>query len=839
MGRHHSICACLLLLTAGACCAQDLPRRDFSYHEGFEAGDDPVRFWVSNGEYQVNSKGVTDERAFEGQRSFKLDVTLNSGSYFYWDAPVRVPAEGDLRFSARLLIAEGTTARAGIGVNWIYPPTRHSGCGAFETYDEPSDEWRLIEADLNEIAPGRAQGVLGNYVDGAQASQIGIYVDRWGIFIGGTPGERAVIYVDDVRIEGQVVEEEAYQAAIAERWQPFADAWARRVGGWRTQLGAAEEQMADLPDLPERLLPAAEASQGALERARTGLEAMATQGYARPQEVTALQADLRTAELAPVTLGRVAAAADAGEALVAAPVRAISNARILPNELIVPAQPGGVEIAACRGEYESGSFVVLALQDISGLLVTPTDLIAGDTAIPASAVDVKVVKVWYQAGRGIHDLSGRILVPELLINDDALVRVDEDQQQNYLRHTGPDGAESYVPCSEPTSEILEGVRPIDAAALQPLDLATMRLQQYWVTVRVPDEAAAGEYTGALRLTGDAGESGEVPLTLTVHDFDLAPAPLTYSVYYRARLNPEDEPGINSESRSTEQYLAEMRDMAAHSCLYPTIYQNYHEELLPRVLELREEAGLGRERLFTLGTSTGAPQTEEEIAALRARVRDWLAMAERFGYGEVYVYGIDEARGERLMAQRAAWAAVREEGAGTFVACYYGTFEAMGDLLNVAVLAGRPDPDEAAKFHGIGSEVFTYAFPQVGPEEPETFRRNFGLVLWQANFDGAMDYAYQHGFGHVWNDFDSDRYRDHNFTYPTANGVIATVQWEGFREASDDTRYMATLLAAIDACDDADAQAAAQAWVDALDPQRDLYDVRAEMVGHIEACLGLR
>ncbi len=838
MSRHHAICACLLL-AAGACLAQDLPLRDFSYHEGFEAGEDPVRFWVSNGEYEVNFKGVTDERAFEGQRSFKLDVTLNSGSYFYWDAPVRVPAEGDLHFSARLLVAEGNTANAGIGVNWTYPPTRHSGCGAFESYDEPSEEWRLIEADLDEMAPGRAQGVLGKWVEGADASQVGIYVDRWGIFVRGTPGKRAVIYVDDVRIEGQTVEEEAYQAAIAQRWQPFADGWARRVEGWRAQLAAAEQQMADLPELPERLLPAAEASRTALERARTGLEAMATQGYARPQEVTALQADLRTAELAPVTIGRVAAAAEAGEQLVAAPVRAISNVRILPNELIVPAQSGGVEIAACRGEYESGSFVVLALEDISGLLVTPTDLVAGDAVIPASAVEVKVVKVWYQAGRGIRDLSDRILVPELLLNDDALVRVDEDEQHNYLRHTGPDGAESYVLCSGDTSETLEGVRPIDAETLQPLDLATMRLQQYWVTVRVPEDAPAGEYTGTLRLSSEAGESGAVPLTLTVHDFDLEPAPLTYSVYYRARLNAEDEPGINSESRSEEQYLAEMRDMAAHSCLYPTIYQNYHEQLLPRALELRAEAGLPRERLFTLGTSTGAPQTEEEIEALRTRVREWIAMTERFGYGKLYVYGIDEARGERLAAQRAAWAAVQEEGAGTFVACYYGTFEAMGDLLDVAVLAGRPDPEEAAKFHGVGSEVFTYAFPQVGPEEPETFRRNFGLVLWQANFDGAMDYAYQHGFGHVWNDFDSDRYRDHNFTYPTVNGVIDTVQWEGFREASDDTRYMATLLAAIDACEDAEAKAAAQAWVDALDPQRDLYDVRAEMVGHIKACLGLR
>lgn len=833
---------CLLMLVAllGPGVAQELPLTDFSYHESFETGEDPVRFWVSNGEYEVNLKGVTDERAFDGQRSFKLDVTLTSGSYFYWDCPVQVIAEGDLRFSARIYVAEGNTARAGIGVNWIYPPTRHSGCGAFEDYEEPADEWRLIEADLDEIGPGRAQGVLSNYVDDATSDEIGIYVDRWGIFVRGTPGERAVIYVDDVRIEGRVPEEEAYQAEIQRRWAPFAARWTPRVEAWRQRLDTAAGRIADLPELPAPLTGAAEASRAAIERARTQFDALAQQGYARPQEISALEADLRVAELSPNMLERLAAASNAGQALLATPVRAISNARILPTELVVPGEDGGIELPACRGEYESGSFVVLPLRDLTGLRVTATALTGPAGTIPADAVDLKLVKVWYQAGRGIHDLRDRILVPELLLNDADLVRVDEEAQQNYLRSTAEDGTETYVLASGGIgSTDLESVRPIDAPTLQPVDLPALRLQQYWVTVRVPEDAAAGNYAGALRLSTADGGSAELPLTLTVHDFELAPSPLTYSVYYRARLNAANEPRIDSESRSEEQYLAEMRDMAAHACLYPTVYQNHDETLLPRVLELRAQAGLPTDQLFTLGISSGAPQTQAEIDALREGVRKWLAMAERFGYEDLYVYGIDEARGERLAAQRAAWQAVQEEGAGTFVACYYGTFEVMGDLLDVAVLAGKPDPEEAAKFHGVGSRVFTYAYPQVGPEEPETFRRNFGLVLWQAGFDGAMDYAYQHGFGHVWNDFDSDRYRDHNFTYPTLNGVVDTVQWEGFREASDDTRYMATLLAAIDACGDDAAKAAAQAWVDALDPQRDLYEVRAEMVEHIRACLGLR
>ena len=207
-----------------------------------------------------------------------------------------------------------------------------------------------------------------------------------------------------------------------------------------------------------------------------------------------------------------------------------------------------------------------------------------------------------------------------------------------------------------------------------------------------------------------------------------------------------------------------------------------------------------------------------------------ALCREYGYGDVYFYGIDEAKGERLAAQKATWGTVQDAGGKTFVACYYGTFEAMGPLLNCAVLAHRPDPEEAAKWHGVGSEAFTYAYPQVGVEEPETYRRNFGLVLWKAGFDGAMDYAYQHGFGHVWNDFDSSNYRDHNFTYPTVNGVVGTLAWDGFREAVDDVRYVTTLEAAIKASDDADAAKQAQEWLDALEPDTaDLYETRARMV----------
>jgi hypothetical protein len=79
------------------------------------------------------------------------------------------------------------------------------------------------------------------------------------------------------------------------------------------------------------------------------------------------------------------------------------------------------------------------------------------------------------------------------------------------------------------------------------------------------------------------------------------------------------------------------------------------------------------------------------------------------------------------------------------------------------------------------------------ENPEIYRQNYGFDLWNAGYDGAMNFAYQHQEGQsTWNDFDSTDYRDFVFAYPTSNGVIDTIQWEGWREGVDDTRYLASL-----------------------------------------------
>ena len=108
----------------------------------------------------------------------------------------------------------------------------------------------------------------------------------------------------------------------------------------------------------------------------------------------------------------------------------------------------------------------------------------------------------------------------------------------------------------------------------------------------------------------------------------------------------------------------------------------------------------------------------------------------------------------------------------------------------------PSREEAARWHAYGNKVFCYANPQTGVENPVVYRRNYGFLLWINDYDGAATNAYQHTFGVTWNDFDHITYRAHTIAYPTVDGVVDTIAWEGYREAVDDVRYLTTLLHAI-------------------------------------------
>ncbi len=528
-------------------------------------------------------------------------------------------------------------------------------------------------------------------------------------------------------------------------------------------------------------------------------------------------------------------------------VNPISGEPILPTMASLPGKPSTrINMIACRGEYEPASFVMRSMvRDLKNIRISVSDLVGSNGTIPSSRLDVRFVKVWFQAGGGwntvglSHMGQTKILVPELLLKDDGLVQLDEQSKTNFLRLRFPSGPKlvSVSDQAALSGRIVKSVTEfpiVDTPELQPATIHRGDAKQLWLTVQVPIDAKDGIYSGRLTITDDQGLREALDINLQVLPVDLHAPRIQYSIYYRGTLS--DVPSISSERKGQEQFLAELRNMLAHGVTYPTVYQPLNRAALGKTLEMRKHVKLDESTLFYLGTGTGNPQTSGELDGLKRRLSVIKEIAGEHGIERVYLYGVDEAKGEKLVSQRRAWQLVRDEGIKVFTAGQAEAFPVVGDLLDLLVMAGKLQRAQAESVHQIGHKIFSYANPPTGPENPEIFRRNYGLELWRNNYDGAMPYAYQDSMAFTWNDFDHARYRDHNFTYPTVDGVIDTIAWEGFREGIDDVRYVTTLEDMLETIPEPKAPVAVEAsrylesLRSALPPN--LQEVRATLVHHL-------
>jgi hypothetical protein len=183
--------------------------------------------------------------------------------------------------------------------------------------------------------------------------------------------------------------------------------------------------------------------------------------------------------------------------------------------------------------------------------------------------------------------------------------------------------------------------------------------------------------------------------------------------------------------------------------------------------------------------------------------------------------------------------VHEAGGKVFVACSHDYFEVLGDLLDMPVVSGSLSPDLASKVHENGHRIFSYANPQAGVELPLTYRRNYGLKLWKAGYDGGFDYEYQqHDLDKAYDDFSEEHYRNHTMAYPALGGPVDTRQWEGWREGVDDVRYLSTLLDALEKLEAERPGIAiagdARRWLNGITGDEDLDKLRRDMADRIVA-----
>ena len=315
-------------------------------------------------------------------------------------------------------------------------------------------------------------------------------------------------------------------------------------------------------------------------------------------------------------------------------------------------------------------------------------------------------------------------------------------------------------------------------------------------------------------------------------FSLDKSKLIYSLYYHGTLDDNAKP-IYTYKKTAKQLEIGLKDMKEHGVLYPNRYDTQADKL-DRVLSIRDKLWFPKDRFYSLGIYTYSSN-------IKNRIKKFKKILNKHGYSSnnLYIYSKDEAKEEKLNLEKKRIKIAKDLGVKVFVAGYDYTYKYLGDRLNLLIYAEgaihRNARKQVKNWHKSKQEIFAYASPQVGVENPEIYRRNFGCKLWQKNFDGAMDYAYQKQYRDFWNDFDSSGslYREEAFTYPTTNGIIGTIQWEGYREAITDVRYISTLENLIDKLKNRGVDTSElNLWLKNIDCNSDLDKLRKKIIDKI-------
>jgi hypothetical protein len=509
--------------------------------------------------------------------------------------------------------------------------------------------------------------------------------------------------------------------------------------------------------------------------------------------------------------------------------------RVFPDSVPALDQIGKpVEVVVTPGEFEAASIIIWNEKPVDDLIVEVGVLSGESGTLPPGDVDVRWVKCWYQANDSDIVPLGRFLIPELLLKNPAMVEVDREQEKNILL----DGYNG-----DPTAR---GYRD-DSPTLLPIKrLPARNSTQAWLTVRVPPGTPAGVYRGTITVKSGNGEVANLAMQVRVLDFALSRSMLENNWYAQTMWG--DRKWITEE-----RALVEMKNLVDHGVDYVGLFER--RKNLPEVFRLMKKAGMATDKVYLTGDGGDSSvslqySTSESVTEM---AREWISVAEGAGCKSVYLYLIDEARDEVLRAEKPFAEAIQRAGAKTWVACYSNYFDTAGDVIDLANIANGPvAPELVAKIHAAGKRVFSYANPQGGVERPETYRRNYGLLLWQHDYDGSFDWSWYWQFGpdkdpNGWDDFNHRVYRDHMMVYATRSGVIDTIQWEGWREGVDDTRYVATLKREIEAARQRGQTKVADESANFLQQLKsggssalvDLDAVRAELIQHILSCRAAR
>ena len=499
-------------------------------------------------------------------------------------------------------------------------------------------------------------------------------------------------------------------------------------------------------------------------------------------------------------------------------VPATSQEPYLPYDLPVRGKlTNDLAIITAPGEHENGSIVLVALRPLTVRSVVVRNLDGPGGSLPASAVDVKLVKRWFRSGGAwifYHaDRRQRNLTPDLLVNDDDLIKVDELRRRNFLRLNYP-GGRIYADVSDPDQghQHWQSARngPFeDAKTLQPLTIGEAgRNQQYLFTFSVPKDAKPGLYKGSISFQTTAGDSS-VGVSVRVLPVALPEAPSPYGnldEVYITHMN-HFPPIYGKTNADRVQYVKDaMKNIRAHRMNHVTRLWDS-----PDLAKLALEAGFIPDHIHGSPFENppdwrsfypGVPENELTLAdkqkGIRAAIRasqkgiDFFAKHLPPTAIQYSIY-VSEASWYQAnhIGQREKAAAAHALGQRIFAHGWDRNGRWATDVQDMHASAYIQSED-AARWHAAGGQLINYADPFPGAENPMIFRSQGGFQMYKSGLDGQMLHGFLNErtpFNEWAEDFGGDgNYRNFAMVYPQRNGIIYTLAWEGIRAGYDDIRW---------------------------------------------------
>jgi len=439
---------------------------------------------------------------------------------------------------------------------------------------------------------------------------------------------------------------------------------------------------------------------------------------------------------------------------------------------------------AALGEYEPVTLTVYPLAHVPELRVTAGDLRSADARIPTENIDIRCVR--YQ-------------------------RVRPNYSTYYSYHVAPDVLERHT-----------------SVALTPGEN-----RRFWITIRAPEEAVPGVYSGSLSLASPNQPPSVIPLTVRVLPIRLSKNPdHIYGMYYRDPLSQCDE----GNSALANEYFArkaaaERNDMFEHGMNTHTSSVSGLQrddqgrwsidgEETERRIALDRAHGLGGKPLvvsFPVETWYARLVDSRGLGSHLRLVRDnvpdsFFAEVTRMveaieqerqqrNWPEFLYYPIDEPSTEEKSVRfmvNVLRAVKQVPGARTYITAD-PSHEHFAPLWPyVDVWCCQPFVFGYDKIRQLSAEknIEFWCYPNhISGENDHTpargARMTWGFGFWRSGFKALIPWIYQSSSGDPWNYLDGTSMDFFNRSAPDGEPIPVTL-WEAYREGIDDGRYVYTL-----------------------------------------------